>query len=389
MACMWFAGNFIKDIEINSPAKSSGLKEMDRLVAVNGKEVDSWTHDQVVDLIRQSGQSCRFLVMDKFTDKMYKLVSGGTAVYPECEAKASFITMPFCLSQGNVPPLLFLDALNEPSLPPSYSEALYLPTHAQPSTPEPGSREELKPKLCRMLKSSGSFGFHLNGIEGKDGHFLSEVRVIKTVLPVAVLNWSFWQVVKDRAADVAGMKDGDILVEVNGINVENRSHDEVVEMIHLSGNSLEMLVATKSVYNQLKVNGVNITSQLLGESPEVRVQSTETNRDEGHKDNFRPETPTEAARERVCDFIQVLHIYPKYWCPFQYLLSLFCTGQVGCFLHFLGVRSLTCCLRVSFLPDFIVFIWRQSWWEILTGPPTCSRLSISVTAKQNPVFRTE
>lgn len=105
--------------------------------------------------------------------------------------------------------------------------------------------------------------------------------------------------VKDRAADVAGMKDGDILVEVNGINVENRSHDEVVEMIRLSGNSLEMLVATKSVYNQLKANGVNITSQLLAESPEVQVQSTETNRDERHTDSSRPETPTEAARERV------------------------------------------------------------------------------------------
>lgn len=113
---------------------------------------------------------------------------------------------------------------------------------------------------------------------------------------------------KDRAADVAGIKDGDILVEINGINVENRSHDEVVEMIHLSGNSLEMLVATKSVYNQLKANGVNITSQLLGECPEVQVQSTETSRDERHKDNSRPETPTEAARERVRDFIPVLHI---------------------------------------------------------------------------------
>ncbi|XP_029703237.1 Na(+)/H(+) exchange regulatory cofactor NHE-RF3 [Takifugu rubripes] len=250
-------GHFIKDIEINSPAQSSGLKEMDRLVAVNSKEVDSWTHDQVVDLIRQSGQSCCFLVMDKFTDKMYKL--------------------------GNMPPLLFLDTLNDSSLPPSYSEALYLPTHAQPSTPEPERREELKPKLCRMQKSSGSFGFHLNGIEGKDGHFLSEV-------------------VKDRAADVAGIKDGDILVEINGINVENRSHDEVVEMIHLSGNSLEMLVATKSVYNQLKANGVNITSQLLGECPEVQVQSTETNRDERQlqdNSNSRPETPTEAARERT------------------------------------------------------------------------------------------
>lgn len=133
--------------------------------------------------------------------------------------------------------------------------------------------------------------------------------------------------VKDGAADVAGMKDGDILVEVNGINVENRSHDEVVEMIRLSGNSLEMLVATKSVYNQLKANGVNITSQLLGESPEVQVQSTETNRDERHKDNSRPETPTEAIRERVCNFIPVLHIYPKYRCPFQYCIP--CWTSLG------------------------------------------------------------
>lgn len=132
---------------------------------------------------------------------------------------------------------------------------------------------------------------------------------------------------------MAGMKDGHILLEVNGINVENRSHDQVVEMIHLSGNSLEMLVATKSVYNQLKANVVNITSQLLGESPEVQVQTTETNKDERHTDNSRPETPTEAARERVCDFIPVLHVYPKYWCPFRYLLSLFHIGRVWvCFL---------------------------------------------------------
>lgn len=107
--------------------------------------------------------------------------------------------------------------------------------------------------------------------------------------------------VKDGAADMAGMKDSDILLEVNGVNVENRSHDEVVEMIHHSGNSLEMLVATKSIYDQLKATRMNITSQRLEERPEVQVQSTETNRDENHQQDSRPETPTEAARERVSD----------------------------------------------------------------------------------------
>lgn len=112
--------------------------------------------------------------------------------------------------------------------------------------------------------------------------------------------------VKDGVANTAGLNNNDILVEVNGVNVENRSHDEVVEMIQCSDNSLEMLVASKSVYDQLKAAGVNITSQRFGERPEVQVQSTETNRDENHQQDSRPETPTEGARARVSDLCVVL-----------------------------------------------------------------------------------
>uniref|UniRef100_H3D8U4 PDZ domain containing 1 n=1 Tax=Tetraodon nigroviridis TaxID=99883 RepID=H3D8U4_TETNG len=237
------------------------VKELRRrtdCVAVNGEEVEGWSHEEVINLIKQSGNTCCFLVVDQFTDQMYKL--------------------------GNVSPMLFYDTLNDQSLPPSYSEALFLP--AKPSTPEPEKTEELEPKLCRMQKISGTFGFHLNGIEGIAGHFISEV-------------------VKDGAADMAGINDNDIVVEVNGVNVENRSHNKVVEMIQRSGNSLEMLVAAKSVYEQLKATGVNITSQRLGQRPEVQVRTRETNRDENHQQDSRPETPTEAARERVsppCSF---------------------------------------------------------------------------------------
>lgn len=102
---------------------------------------------------------------------------------------------------------------------------------------------------------------------------------------------------------MAGVKNEDILVEINGVNVENRSHTEVVEMILHSGNSLNMLLAAKSVYDQLKARGVNITSKLLGEKPEIQVQSTETVEDKRHEDDSRPETPMEAARARVSDIL--------------------------------------------------------------------------------------
>lgn len=53
---------------------------MDRLVAVDGKEVDRCSHEQVVDKIRQSGNKCCLLVVDKDTDQMYKQVSQSATV---------------------------------------------------------------------------------------------------------------------------------------------------------------------------------------------------------------------------------------------------------------------------------------------------------------------
>lgn len=69
-----YTGNFIKEIDRGSPARRAGLEEMDRLVAVDGKEVDGWSHERVVESIRQSGNNCCVLVVDKETDEMYKMV---------------------------------------------------------------------------------------------------------------------------------------------------------------------------------------------------------------------------------------------------------------------------------------------------------------------------
>lgn len=47
---------------------------MDRVVAVNGTDVDNCSHEQVVDLIRLCLNTCSCLVVDKDTDQMYKQV---------------------------------------------------------------------------------------------------------------------------------------------------------------------------------------------------------------------------------------------------------------------------------------------------------------------------
>ncbi|XP_077392778.1 Na(+)/H(+) exchange regulatory cofactor NHE-RF3 [Festucalex cinctus] len=226
------AGHVITEIDRGSPAERGGLKDMDRLVAVDGQEMDASAHEQVVDAIRQSGNNCCLLVVDKDTDLMY--------------------------AQGKVSPMLFWEEKKVSLAPPSYTEATAFPALFKPPTPAQERKEddevELKPKLCKMEKTPAGYGFHLNGIQGVFGQYIKEV-------------------VKGGAADLAGLEDDDMVVEVNGQNVEQRTHEEVVDMIRDTGSRLEMLVAAKSVYDRLKARGTPVTRQLLGNTSRAQVHS--------------------------------------------------------------------------------------------------------------------
>ncbi|KAI1899877.1 hypothetical protein AGOR_G00066290 [Albula goreensis] len=220
-------GHIIKDIDSGSPAERAGLKDMDRLMAVNGEDVNNMDHNQVVDRIRQCGDSCSLLVIDNETDKMYKM--------------------------GELSPLLYWDEMRGslPQLtPPASPEPV--PPAAEPSpTPPPASArpiaEDYKPKLCKLEKTAAGFGFHLNGIQGVAGQYIKEV-------------------VKGGAADMAGLEDDDIVIEVGGVNVEDRGHEEVVEMIRKSGSSLVLLVAGRRAYDRIKAKKVPVAAPLLAEA---------------------------------------------------------------------------------------------------------------------------
>lgn len=103
--------------------------------------------------------------------------------------------------------------------------------------------------------------------------------------------------VKGGAADRAGLADGDIVVLVNGVNVESSSHDEVVRMITNSGTTLEMLVARREVYERLKADGRQFSTQMSVESVYAQVMPRSM-REERQEQDSRPDTPSEG-RERV------------------------------------------------------------------------------------------
>lgn len=148
---------------------------MDRLVAMDGKEVDNCSHEQVVAKFRQCGSQCRLLVVDRDTDEMYKLVSKPPSF--NTVRRSGNMNNRTSVSQGAVSPMLYWEEMKGSNSPPSYTEALSLPAPARPSTPVPESRDELKPKLCKMEKTSAGYGFHLNGLQGVCGQYIKEVRI--------------------------------------------------------------------------------------------------------------------------------------------------------------------------------------------------------------------
>lgn len=51
---------------------NAGVRVNDRLVELNGENVEDATHEQVVDKIKLAGGSVMFLLVDQETDKFYK-----------------------------------------------------------------------------------------------------------------------------------------------------------------------------------------------------------------------------------------------------------------------------------------------------------------------------
>ncbi|KAG7258877.1 hypothetical protein CRUP_018564, partial [Coryphaenoides rupestris] len=172
-------------------------------------------------------------------------------------------------------PMLFWEERESSASPPSYTEAIHLPAPGHSAATavrgEKEEHDELKPKLCRMQKNPEGYGFHLNGIQGLCGQHIK-------------------QVVRGGVAHRAGLEDGDIVVEVNSVNVENSTHEQVVDLIRRSGSSLELLVARKSMYDKLKAKGVAVTAMLLGPRSAAQVHTTA----------MVEERPAVQTRERHC-----------------------------------------------------------------------------------------
>ncbi|XP_055014429.1 Na(+)/H(+) exchange regulatory cofactor NHE-RF2-like [Boleophthalmus pectinirostris] len=102
---------------------------------------------------------------------------------------------------------------------------------------------ELRPRLCFLTKGERGYGFHLHGERNKGGQFIRKVE-------------------PGSCADLAGLRAGDRLVEVNGENVENATHHEVVNRIREVDFRTRLLVVDRETDEYLHSRGLACTEAL-------------------------------------------------------------------------------------------------------------------------------
>ena len=109
------------------------------------------------------------------------------------------------------------------------------------------------PRLCHIVKWTGfnGFGFNLHAEKGKSGQYIGKID-------------------EGSPAEKAGLMKGDRIVEVNGTNISNENHNQVVSRIKAGGDETRLLVVnaeTETLYKQQK-------KVVHSDSPEVLFQSS-------------------------------------------------------------------------------------------------------------------
>ncbi|XP_026181287.1 Na(+)/H(+) exchange regulatory cofactor NHE-RF2 [Mastacembelus armatus] len=257
------SGQFIRKVEPGSPAEASGLRAGDRVVAVNGVNVEKETHHQVVQRIKAVDNETRLLVVDHETHESLRslrltateemaVLGTGTPSSPSPPASPS-------TSPSSVPssPSKKRENGSLSKEPVTVSSQVQKPTRRSPSKAtktEPSTQEEAHtqvqaqsqhqvdsskfvPRLCHLVRSETGYGFNLHSDRSRPGQY---IRSLDPGSP----------------ADHAGLRPQDRLIEVNGVNIEGMRHAEVVAFIKKGGSETWLLVVDPDTDEHFKRKGV-------------------------------------------------------------------------------------------------------------------------------------
>lgn len=152
----------------------------------------------------------------------------------------------------------------------------------------------LRPRLCVLEKGENGYGFHLHTEKGKSGQF---IRLVEA----------------DTPASASGLLAGDRLMFVNGENVEDESHQQVVTRIRATTGALELIVVDADTAALLNKHNLRCQKEFVTEGivlpARVSISDAESNGSPREASPLRREngdTSSESSRQAsVCSSTEV------------------------------------------------------------------------------------
>ncbi|XP_035036601.1 Na(+)/H(+) exchange regulatory cofactor NHE-RF1 isoform X1 [Hippoglossus stenolepis] len=245
-------GQFIRLVESDSPAETSGLRAGDRLVFVNGEDVETESHQQVVSRIRATPGRLELVVVDPDTEQLLKrhnmkclkeyVTEGVPVLLDEEEEEEEKVREEVDGTVGEekreqaeeeevvvmVEERQQQEEEEEEEVTPRESTKTNgeIHEHVEKKLSISSEKEvctELRPRLCVIRRGSNGYGFNLHSERARPGQYIRAVD-------------------EDSPAERAGVLAQDRIVQVNGMLVEGKTHAQVVAAIKAGGNETRLLL---------------------------------------------------------------------------------------------------------------------------------------------------
>ena len=253
----------VKAVGDHSPAARAGLNIGDIVWCINKADVSKMGHSEALNHVRENPDQVQMTVVDEKAVTLYttlnidishelteELQAWKAAVEEEETPVAAVMPAP-----EEPEPEPEVEPEVEPEAEPEEEKKIEHPVAAAVVAAKiiENNREEEppKPRLVTLVKDQG-YGFFL---QDQDGHYLNQIS-------------------PGEPADLAGVKDNDRIVEINGTNVESATHAHVVDLIRESGDKVSFLIVDKETDEYYKSRDILITSALLGivhNAPKARL----------------------------------------------------------------------------------------------------------------------
>ncbi|XP_067665231.1 putative PDZ domain-containing protein PDZK1P1 [Haliotis asinina] len=212
-------GTYITNIDEGSPAEAAGLLDGDKIIEINGVNVEGEEQPGAIRHIQMgvdgNTNETRLLVVDPETERYYKKQNIQVS--------------------GSMADVVYSTNPEREQLPP-------------PAVIEPQSRNnntQYRARLCHLKKWSSfdGYGFYLQSQDGVRGTCIGKVD-------------------PDSPAEAAGLRKNDRIIEVNGINVEDDSQDDLVEKVVAIPEETRLLVVDNTTFQHFLNAGIMVNGNM-------------------------------------------------------------------------------------------------------------------------------